>query len=659
MKKQFSKILVANRGEIAVRVIRTAKKLGIKTIAVYAEDDRNSQHVQFADQAYLLSGNQLDETYLNKEKLIKIALDSGAEAIHPGYGFLSENADFAQNVEEAGLFFIGATAHQIKLMGEKKRAFDFVKNLEIPVIPTLTGTASKILQNVDTLEFPVLLKASAGGGGKGMHIVERFDNLPSALQKASRQAKTYFGNDELLVEKYLSEVRHIEVQVFGDGKGNIVHLFERECSIQRNYQKLIEEAPVAAISNDTRERLYKYALRIAEAIKYRGAGTIEFLVDSNENCYFLEMNTRLQVEHTVTELITGLDLVEWQLAVASGNGLPVKQNDISYTGHAIELRICAENPASDFAPSSGMIRSVFIPEDARWDGFITEGMNLSPVYDSLLGKLIVHAESRSKAIRKMEESLPQLHIDGVYTNQSFLKQILLHKSYVENTIDTRFIGGEFKNLICKIEAEKEKTLVDLLIGSYLLHHFYRPKEEESEGFGEPGYWRIYQAFQVEVEGVSGNVILFRRNGDFMMVSDEVTTVWSDIHFEGKKIEFTRDNKHGFVFVEDYPDKTSVYLETLCYDLKSRHLDGQFNFAKKEEQKKGKSQPFVMADLFGRVVEVLVAPGDRLKKGQDLLVIESMKTEFTIQSPSDAVVKTVWAKKGKIVQDKEILLDLES
>ena len=387
MKHKFHKILIANRGEIAVRIIKTAQKLGIETVAIYAHDDADALHVQMADEAYLLDGSELSQTYLNQAAIIQIALETEADAIHPGYGFFAENAAFAENVEANGIIFIGATSEQIRLMGEKNKANTYVQSIGIPILPSIRGSVEKLVDEAQKLKFPILVKASAGGGGKGMIVVQHPKDLPSSLEQASRQAQQYFGNGELFAEQFLQNARHIEVQLMGDGRGNVVHLFERDCSMQRRYQKVIEEAPASYLKPETKANLYQLAVSIAKAVNYRGAGTIEFLVDQDENCWFLEMNTRLQVEHPVTEMITGLDLVEWQFEIASGNGLPLDQNEIELSGHAIEARICAEDPDSNFMPASAEIIATKLPKSARWDGFIQEGHVFSPNYDSLMGKI--------------------------------------------------------------------------------------------------------------------------------------------------------------------------------------------------------------------------------------------------------------------------------
>ncbi|KOH44532.1 acetyl/propionyl/methylcrotonyl-CoA carboxylase subunit alpha [Sunxiuqinia dokdonensis] len=653
----FHKILIANRGEIAVRVIKTARGLGIATVAVYAADDSGSLHVELADQAVLLEGTQLSETYLNQEKIIETALACGAEAIHPGYGFLSENADFANRVEQAGLGFIGATPDQIRLMGEKTQAIAFVKSLGIPVIPGMTGLVDDILSRSHQLVFPVLVKASCGGGGKGMEVVHDLAALPAALKRAQRQAEQYFGNGELFVEKFLSGARHIEVQLLGDGQGNAVHLFERECSIQRRYQKLIEESPAQTLSEETRGQLYQAAVQIARETKYRGAGTIEFLVDEEDNFYFLEMNTRLQVEHPVTELVTGQDLVAWQLRMAAGEQLSLKQSDLEIKGHAMELRICAEDPLHDFRPTSGLVGQVHVPNDARWDSFLRDGTSLSSNYDSLVGKLIVWAETRDEAREKMCGSLASLHIDGLSTNQEFLLELVKQQDFKQNNINTRWVEDQLPTIVQSLNQSADSTAAELLT-AYVLHHFYRPVKS-TKLWKALGYWRMMHRFRIQSGAEWHEIEMVRKEIGWALTWNETTYDLRNYHFNGSIIDFQLNNKDITIFISGEEDATVLQLKGKKYRLRSNHIPGQVCLNKLEVAQGELKMDQVVANLFGKVIAVLVKPGDLLQKGQNLLVIESMKSEFTIQSPVDAVVKNIHVSQGHLVQDKQLLVDLES
>jgi acetyl/propionyl-CoA carboxylase alpha subunit len=652
----FHKLLIANRGEIAVRIIRTAKKLGIRTVAVYAEDDRKSLHVSLADEAFLLPGTFPSENYLDQALIIDLALRSGAEAIHPGYGFLSENGSFAEKVEQAGLTFIGPTPKQINLMGDKIRAIDFVSSLNVPVIAGKRGKAEKLLK--ESYEFPVMIKASSGGGGKGMQLVWQAGDLPLAIDRAQRQAEKYFSDGTLFIEKYLPDARHIEVQVVGDGKGDAVHLFERECSTQRKYQKLIEESPALSVSANVKEKLYDYALRIAKAVRYRGAGTIEFLVDQHENCYFLEMNTRLQVEHPVTEFITRQDLVLWQLQVAAEMGLPLKPEEIKQTGHAIELRICAEDPGAGFMPSCGTIGTLTIPGSVRWDSFITEGTKILAAYDSLVGKLIVHDRSRGEALEKLTIALQKLLITGVKTNQLFLLNVIRSETFRTNKMTACFLEGQVNDLLHLSDDARKNIPVEMIFASYLAGRYCRPLERKGLWFNA-GHWRSQTALDVDVDNISYHFDVLRGGNKNYLRYQNKWSELSDVHFDGNTIIFKLDDHFYEVMVYDEQDTTVVQYQAHQFRIgKSCFVDR--NRRKKQKYSDKSNIPSkIVAGLFGKVIDVLIVPGDRLMKGQNLLIIESMKMEFTIQSPANATVKAVHVSKGKMVQDTEILVDLES
>lgn len=658
--KFFDKILIANRGEIAVRIIRTAKDSGIQTIAVYAPDDADSLHVSLADKAIVLAGDTLAETYLNQKRIIRLAKENGVQAIHPGYGFLSENAEFAERVEKQGLVFIGATPGQIALMGEKTRSIDFVKKLKLPVIPGLHGTINDIVSNASELSFPVLVKASGGGGGKGMLVVGSMSELPIALQKAQRQAVAYFSHGGIFIEKYLPRARHIEVQVFGDGNGNAVHLFERECSIQRRYQKLIEESPATSISNKLKEKLYHAALKIAGSIQYRGAGTIEFLIDEEENFYFLEMNTRLQVEHPVTEITTGFDLVEWQLQIAAGNGLPKTQSAIKQNGHAIELRLCAEDPLAGFHPVPGKIDRIKIPDspDFRLDSFLNEGMQLSSHYDSLLGKVIVAGNNRDEAIEKLLSVSGKMMLPGLKTNLSFLRQILKDKSFRQNKIDTCFVENQFgqlKDLLLADRSEFQKAIPFIV---YSLYHFYSHKPKGS-AWERMGYHRPFNKFIIELEGETKTIqfkkyhtkVEFRIDGDVIPVSG--------IKVQGDELSFRLNEKKLEVLITEQCGFTWVQLEGHQFKLRSKHILPEAFVNKKDPDKNSTNVANVFAGLFGKVIKTHVKTGDHVQEKQLLLTIESMKTEFRILSPSGGTVKQLHVGVGSFVQDKQLLIEFES
>jgi acetyl-CoA carboxylase biotin carboxylase subunit len=441
---KIKKILVANRGEIALRVLKTAKEMGIKVVTVFADDDKDLPHSLYSDEAYSLGMGSLAETYLNKAKLIDIAKKAGADAIHPGYGFLSENADFASQVEKAGLIFIGPTADSITLMGDKIGSKKALEKISIPMIPGYHGddqSEETLAKKAKEIGFPVLIKASAGGGGKGMRIVHSEQDLLESIRGAKSEALKAFSNDKVLVEKYVINPRHIEVQLMSDTHGNHLHFFERECSIQRRYQKIIEETPAPNLSDKLRLEICETAVRISSGINYRGAGTVEFILAPDGHFYFLEMNTRLQVEHPVTEMVTNHDLVKYQIMVAQGEKLPVKQTDIKQTGQAIECRIYAEDPDNNFMPSIGTIEKIGNPtlRDVRLDCGFRDGSEVGVNYDPMLAKLIVWGEERSTAITKTVQSLDEVLFLGVKTNRDYLKRILGHKEFISGHTHTHFI----------------------------------------------------------------------------------------------------------------------------------------------------------------------------------------------------------------------------
>ncbi len=440
----MKKILVANRGEIALRVMRTARRMGIHTVAVYSEADRSAPHVRFADEAICIGPPPSAQSYLQAEKILEAALRTGADAIHPGYGFLSENADFARQVKAAGLIFIGPSPESIEMMGSKLAAKEAAKRFGVPMVPgieeaiTDLETAKAIGRRVG---YPILIKASAGGGGKGMRVVEREEDLQEQMERAVSEAVSAFGDGSVFIEKYVTSPRHVEVQIMADMHGNVVYLFERECSVQRRHQKVVEEAPCVIVTPEIRRAIGEAAVRVARACNYTGAGTVEFLMDADRNFYFLEMNTRLQVEHPVTELITGLDLVECQIRVARGDELPFRQEDLSIHGHAIELRICAEDPLNHFLPSTGRLTRYRLPEGEhiRVDSGYEEGMEVPIFYDPLLAKLIVWGYTRAEAIQRMKEAIEDYEVEGVATTLPFGRFVMDHPAFVEGCFDTSFI----------------------------------------------------------------------------------------------------------------------------------------------------------------------------------------------------------------------------
>ncbi len=468
----MKKILVANRGEIALRVMQTAKKMGIKTVAVYSEVDRNALHVKYADQAVLLGNSPSSESYLVMDKVLKAAQDTGADAIHPGYGFLSENPIFAKIVVDAGIIFIGPKPHAMNIMGSKLAAKDAVKAFDIPMVPgidTAIEDVNEAIKISNIIGYPILIKASAGGGGKGMRVVHNAEELPEQMNRAISEAQSAFGDGSVFIEKYVTSPRHIEIQILADNHGNIVHLFERECSIQRRHQKVIEEAPSSVLTDSLRKKMGEAAIKVAKACEYEGAGTVEFLLENNKDFYFLEMNTRLQVEHPVTEMITGIDLVEEQIKIARGERLSFSQNDLSINGHAMELRIYAEDPLNNFLPSIGTLTTYIRPvgNNIRLDDAYEEGMEIPIYYDPMIAKLITYGKNRNEEIQKMKDAIADYHIEGIETTLSFGQFVFDHDNFNTGNFDTHFVKKHFTPE--KIKASK--SAIKKVIGAFAVKRY--------------------------------------------------------------------------------------------------------------------------------------------------------------------------------------------
>ena len=472
----MKKILIANRGEIAMRVMRTAKKMGIKTVAVFSEADRNALHVKFADEAVCIGPPPSSESYLRGDKIIEVAKKLGVDGIHPGYGFLSENAEFAELVEKNGMTFIGPKPHAIRVMGSKLAAKEAVKHYNIPMVPGIEEAitdVAKAKEIAKEIGFPILIKASAGGGGKGMRVVEKEENLESQMQRAISEAQSAFGDGSVFIEKYVTSPRHVEIQVLADSHGNVVHLFERECSVQRRHQKVVEEAPSSVLTPEKRKAMGEAAVNVAKACDYLGAGTVEFLLDADHNFYFLEMNTRLQVEHPVTEWITGKDLVELQINIASGEKIPFQQEDLEIKGHALELRVYAEDPLNDFLPSVGKLEVYQLPkgENVRVDNGFEEGMDIPIYYDPMLSKLVTYGHNREEAIANMIEAIDNYKVEGVETTLPFGKFVCEHEAFTSGNFDTHFVKNYYKPEMIKEKSEGDAKVAAMMA----LRHYLEDK----------------------------------------------------------------------------------------------------------------------------------------------------------------------------------------
>lgn len=659
--KTISKILIANRGEIAVRIIRAAQKNGIRSVAVYAPDDVGSLHVSMADESFLLSGNTLSETYLNQDKLLEIALKSGAPAIHPGYGFLAENANFAQKVLEAGLIFIGPSPENIRLMGEKNQALEFVRSLDIPVLQSFRGTVDEILNHASEMDFPVMVKASGGGGGKGMMICNSVKELPSALQNAERQAINYFGNGDLFVEKYLPKARHIEVQLMADHFGNVLHFYERECSVQRRFQKILEEAPSPSVNEKLRSELTAAAMKIARSMNYRNAGTIEFLVDENGRFYFLEMNTRIQVEHPVTELVTNTDLISLQFSVAAGNELDLKQDDIHISGHAVEVRLCAEDTENQFHPSAGKLALCRFPEQEnfRLETFVHEGIVISPDYDSLLAKLIALAENRDEAIQQLQKVLEQVVISGVHTNLSFLRGLLESDVILQNKIYTRYIDENLDKVNLAVQEKKVRIDRHKVVLAYLIFHFYPDAISENSVWKQIGFWRINHGIDVWIDEVKTECLILTETFGFSISVDQSIYTISSVRKSDSLVKAEINSRKEIFYCVDTERETRIISNGFEFQVRSNALPRQAVVFRNNLNSETVFQNLICADLFGRVLTLNVRIGDRVSHGEKLLTLESMKTEIHILSPVDARVKEVHVKVGNAVTEKQLLVELEA
>ncbi len=633
----FRKILIANRGEIACRVIRTARRLGVATVAVYSSADASALHVQLADDAVAIGPAPARESYLNVAALLDAARRTGAEAVHPGYGFLSENADFAAACASAGLVFIGPSVEAIRAMGSKSVAKSLMAAAGIPVVPGYHGdeqSAEKLATEAVRIGYPVLLKAVAGGGGKGMRIVNAPGELAASLASARREARAAFGDERMLVEKYLRHPRHLEVQVFGDTHGQVVHLHERDCSIQRRHQKVVEEAPAPGLSAEQRGALGRLAVDAARAVHYTGAGTVEFIADAAGQCFFMEMNTRLQVEHPVTEFITGLDLVEWQLRVAAGERLTLTQEQISVCGHAIEVRLCAEDPERDFLPAAGTLRHLKFPvagRDVRIDTGVQAGDAVSIHYDSLLAKLIVHGADREAAVQRLQAALRETEVVGVRTNRDFLVALAAHPSFAAGAVDTGFIEQHRAELA--IPAPPVDDATDIAALAVLLQQRAAAARAAAASADPHSPWHDTGGWWLNAPPASALAV----SG---VLEDRGEALVATVHGRQRRITVIRDG-----------DFLTLLENGHCSRLP--HPDGERCGAGRAVVSGG-----LRAPMPGRVVAVHTKPGASVKRGEVLLVLEAMKMEHAIAAPADGVVSRVHFAAGDLVDEGVELLTLE-
>jgi 3-methylcrotonyl-CoA carboxylase alpha subunit len=654
----FAKILIANRGEIACRVMRTARRLGIGAVAVYSDADRAALHVRLAAEARRV------ESYLDIDSVLDAARAAGAQAIHPGYGFLSENEDFAAACRKSGFVFVGPSPEAIAAMGDKAAAKRLMEKAGVPLVPGYHGAeqdAALLAKEAERLGFPVLVKPSAGGGGKGMRIVAARKEFGAALEAAKREAKSSFGDDRVLIERYLERPRHIEVQVFGDGHGNVVHLFERDCSVQRRHQKVVEEAPAPGLDSGKRTEMGAAAVAAAKAIGYSNAGTVEFIADREGRFYFMEMNTRLQVEHPVTEMVTGLDLVELQLRVAAGEPLPFSQHDLEPQGHAIEARIYAEDPQRDFLPATGRLVHVAFPPasaDVRMDAGVASGDEITPWFDPMIGKLIVRGADRRTALVRMGEALGQTEIVGVKTNVQFLRHLVACRDFQDANLDTGLIARN-PDLV----APAGSAPIELLAAAAYAELAY---EERAAGEGAARSGDPYSPWY----SVDGWRLNEDSHHDFVFLDGE-SEHRVRVRFAEQGLRFALDNEeHGFAG-ETLPDgQVSIRLDDRVFKSRAvRTGDDWHIFAVGEQrtltlkdalprEEGGGRAGSLAAPMPGRIVQVLSRAGQAVKKGQALLILEAMKMEHTITAPADGVVKEIHFAAGEQVLEGVELISLE-
>jgi 3-methylcrotonyl-CoA carboxylase alpha subunit len=657
--RRFRKLLIANRGEIACRVIRTAKAMGLSTIAVFSEADRDALHVAEADEAVLLGPARARDSYLDIKRVIEAARQSGAEAVHPGYGFLSENAEFAQACADAGLVFVGPTAAMMTAMGSKSGSKALMEKAGVPLVPGYHGEAqdeATLAKAADKIGFPVLVKASAGGGGRGMRIVRSAGELAAAITSAKREAKAAFGDDRMLIEKFVQNPRHIEVQVIGDSHGNLLSLFERECTLQRRHQKVIEEAPSPTLDSAQRETVCAAARKAAAAVNYVGAGTIEFVSDG-KNVFFIEMNTRLQVEHPVTEMITGIDLVEWQLRVAFGEKLPLAQDQIRLNGHAIEARVYAENPHKNFMPSVGKIRTWRMPEASdglRIDAGYRAGDAVSPHYDAMLAKVIAWAPTRQAAIERLNRGLEESDIRGVVTNIPFLSALVTHPQVRANAIDTGFIERELEKLTPAAPAPGDLEL-SAAVAAILAEEAKAARSEGHSPWLSSGWMPVGRRQRLfsfrDGQGTVQAVTLTYGNGPATLsVGDREMSFISSPATDGG-IDLTLDAMkfHIVAVVEGH----ELYLRTRNGRFDLHWVDP---FGGDDEEQVGEDK--IVAPLPGTVVALLAEVGASIEKGAPILTLEVMKMEQTLRAPFAGVLKAIKCKVGDIVGEGVELAEVE-
>lgn len=659
----FTKVLIANRGEIVRRIILTLNRMGISSVAVFDDREKNSQYISEATESYSLGEGSISDTFLNIEKILRIAKDSNCSAIHPGYGFLSENPEFARRCFEKGIIFIGPTPETIETLGNKQKALDLAVKQGIPVIPNIHGTTDFIVNTINESFYPCIVKASAGGGGKGMEVVYDNKNLRNALENNAAESLRYFSNSEVFVEKYIKNSRHVEVQILGDNAGNIVHLFERECSIQRRYQKIIEESPAPGLNDLLRDTLLRDARKLSSAVNYQGAGTVEFLLDENGQHYFLEMNTRIQVEHGVSELVTGIDIVEQQIKIAMREELIPALSQIKINGHSIEARVYSENPLLNYRPSLGTVNLVNLPEEnfIRIDSDLKTGDSVLPEFDALQAKILVHGRNREDAVSKLRYALSRSIIHGVKTNIDLLNAIAKNQDFKQGKYTTSFLSDSFLKLnYANILNSSQKEIL-VASGVYLsLYHlpedsWYNQRFESSAGLG---YWRIDRSMKAVFDKKDYNILLFNTNhSKFEVKFGNKLYSLKDIRVLPDKMLFRIEKKTYEVFYSW--DKDTLNLQTgfdhRIYDferadflvLKAFTHSGKVNGQNSHIDS-------IYAPLSGKIIRISANSRDLLSKGDNVLTIESMKMENDICMPVTGKIDQLFINLGDQVEEGQKL-----
>ena len=650
----LKKILIANRGEIACRVMRSAKQMGLTTVAVYSDADKHAQHVKMADEAYHIGPAPSKDSYLVADKILQVAKNAGADCIHPGYGFLSENSEFAKACEANNIAFIGPLASSIEAMGSKTRAKEIMAAANVPLVPGYYGDNQDpafLQSEAEKIGYPVLIKAAFGGGGKGMRVVEQANDFINALEGAQREAIAGFGNDLVLLERYVDQPRHVEVQVFADNHGNCVYLGDRDCSLQRRHQKVIEEAPAPGLSDELRKEMGEAAVRCALAINYRGAGTVEFLLCGDE-FFFMEMNTRLQVEHPVTEMVTGVDLVSWQINIAAGQTLPLTQSDIELQGHSFEARIYAEDPANDFIPCSGTIEALSTPlnsEFVRIDTGIAQGDEISPFYDPMIAKLIVHDDNREQALSRLRQALEQFHLAGFSTNIGFLHNLASHPTFAQGAPSTHFIAEQGDALVSVNSIALEKAHV-IAAFAYL-----ESLSAKNEAVQSPSPWQQLSGFTLNAPQ--------KINIPFtdLPINAVKTKTGYVINHNEKPFEVMGELNQNqcsvFINGEKFTAHVSLVDNSISVMLAALQIKLALNTKHYISSHESDALPLA-APLNGTVVKHLVEVGSTLTKGDAVVIIEAMKMEYTLSAPHDGILQSYCFAEGELVTHGALLAIVE-